>query len=130
MNLKYNPKLSYSKFMDLKRNDLGRISKIFVRGIFEPKIDPVVDNAKLGETADPHNIYRDCIRDEFRNAASEARDSEKSKGEAGRSSAGVHPAKELDEQLEKLFSQQTTSDSLASLAAFRNSSRMLSRYIL
>ena len=78
MNLKYNPKLSYSKFMDLKRNDLGRISKIFVRGIFEPKIDPVVKNAKLGETTDHHNIYRDCIRDEFRNAAREARESDNS----------------------------------------------------
>ena len=66
----------------------------------------------------------------LRIAASEARDSEKSKGEASTSSAGVHPAKELDEQLEKLFAQQTTSDSLASLAAFRNSSRMQSRYIL
>ena len=46
MNLKYNPKLSYSKFMDPKRNEL-----VFVRGISEPKIDPIVDNAKLGETA-------------------------------------------------------------------------------
>ena len=120
MNLKYNPKLSYSKFMDLKRNDLGRISKIFVRGIFEPKIDPVVDNAKLGETADPHNIYRDCIRDEFRNAAREARESDvvccaKSFSSCSSSSfAGWTPAELV------LASPFDFSESLASLAAIRS----------
>ena len=92
MNLKYNPKLSYSKFMDVKRNDLGRISKIFVTGIFEPKIDPVVENEKLGETADPHNIYRDCIRDEFRNAARNPM-----WFVVRKASPVVHPAPSLDE---------------------------------
>ena len=91
-----------------KRNDLGRISKIFTSGTFELKIVPLIDNSKLGETADPHNIYRDCIRDELRIAASEAREYEKSKEKLVGFLRAI-TSKELDDQLDKLFAQQTAS---------------------
>ena len=94
MNLKYNPKLSYSKFMDLKRNDLAWISKIFVRGIFEPKIDPVVDN----------NSEKLLIRTIYTVTASET-NFETLQGKQGnpmwfvvrKASPVVHPAPLLDE---------------------------------
>ena len=40
---------------------MSKISKILATGRFEEKVEVVIDNDRLGTTADPHGIYKDAI---------------------------------------------------------------------
>ena len=97
MNLKYNPKLSYSKFMDLKRNDLAWISKI-------PILLGGFSNPKLTQLLITQNWEKLLIRTIYTVTASET-NFETLQGKQGnpmwfvvrKASPVVHPAPLLDE---------------------------------
>ena len=56
-----------------QRIDMSKIAKILATGRFEEKVDVVIDNDKLGTTADPHGIYKDAITNEIRQTAEDYR---------------------------------------------------------
>ena len=85
-----------------QRIDLSKIAKILATGRFEEKVEVVIDNDKLGTTADPHGIYKDAITNKIRQTAQDYRDYIKSKEKL----TGIlrsMTSKELDEKLEQLF---------------------------
>ena len=49
---------------------MSKIAKILATGRFEEKVEVVIDNDKLGTTADPHGIYKDAITNEILQAKS------------------------------------------------------------
>ena len=84
---------------------MSKIAKILATGRFEEKVEVVIDNDKLGTTADPHGIYKDAITNEIRQTAQDYRDYIKSKEKL----TGIlrsMTSKELDEKLEQLFTLQ------------------------
>ena len=58
---------------------MSKIAKILATGHFEEKVEVVIDNDKLGTTADPHGIYKGAITNEIRQTAQDYRDYIKSK---------------------------------------------------
>ena len=53
-----------------QRIDMSKIAKILATGRFEEKVEVVIDNDKLGTTADPHGISKDAITNEILQAKS------------------------------------------------------------
>ena len=85
-----------------QRIDMSKIAKILATGRFDKKVEVVIDNDKLGTTADPHGIYKDAITNEIRQTAQDYRDYIKSKEKL----TGIirsMTSKEVDEKLEQLF---------------------------
>ena len=88
-----------------QRIDMSKIAKILATGRFEEKVEVVIDNDKLGTTADPDGIYKDAIINEIWQTAQDYRDYIKSKEKL----TGIlrsMTSKELDEKLEQLFTLQ------------------------
>ena len=56
-----------------QRIDMSKIAKILATGRFEEKVEVVINNDKLGTTADPHGIYKDAITNEIRQRAQDSR---------------------------------------------------------
>ena len=99
-----HPKCKVTHNHLLPKIDMSKIAKILATGRC-CQVEVVIDNDKVGTTADPHGIYEDAIPNEIRQTAQDYRDYIKSKEKLTRILRSM-TSKELDEKVEQLFTLQ------------------------
>ena len=108
----YIQDLNFGIITYCQRIDMSKFVRILTTGHFEENVEIVIENDKLGTTADLHGIYKDAITNESRQAAQDHRDYRKSREKLTgipRSFTRIlrsMTSKELDKKLELLFTLQ------------------------